>query len=160
MQNTSKAATMWQLINTMLESMALKFRDVFLLLIRLYWGWQFFLTGKGKLFHLDDTASFFAELNIPLPKFQAFLAGGVECFGGLLLLVGLASRVTALPLIFIMLVAYATAHREELSGLFTDSDAFVTAAPFLFLMASVIVFVFGPGRISLDHLLTGKKTKN
>jgi len=150
---------MWQLINTMLENIALKSKDVFLLSIRLYWGWQFFLTGKGKLFHLDDTASFFAELNLPLPKFQALLAGGVECFGGLLLLVGLASRMTALPLIFTMLVAYATAHREELSGLFTDSDTFVTAAPFLFLLASVTVFVFGPGRISLDHLLSGKKTK-
>lgn len=38
-----------------------KLQSPFLLIIRLYWGWQFFLTGKGKLMNLDKTASFFAK---------------------------------------------------------------------------------------------------
>ncbi len=58
---------------------------------------------------------------------------------------------------FTMGVAYATAHRKELGSIFTDTDPFTEAPPFLFLLASVIVFAFGPGELSVDALL-GKKT--
>ena len=75
----------------------------------------------------------------------------------MLLLLGLFSRVTCVPLIFTMIVAYSTAHIEELKGMFSDPDAFVTAAPFLFLLASVIVFTFGAGKFSLDELLRRRK---
>ena len=40
-------------------SLVSKLQSPFLLIIRLYWGWQFFLTGKGKLMNLDRTAGFF-----------------------------------------------------------------------------------------------------
>jgi len=125
-------------------------QPVLLLLIRLYWGYQFFLTGKGKLLNIERTAGFFESLNIPLPLVNAYMAGATECFCGLLLLFGVASRMTSIPLIFTMLVAYATAHRNELSSIFSNPDAFVSAAPFLFLLASTIVLVFGPGWISVD----------
>lgn len=127
--------------------------DPLLLAIRLYWGWQFFQTGKGKLMNLDNTTSFFIELGLPFPKLNAILAGSTECFGGLLLLIGLASRLTTVPLMFTMVVAYLTADRDKVTGLFEDPDAFVTAAPFLFLLASLIVFTFGPGRFSVDARL-------
>ena len=84
------------------------------------------------------------------------LAGGTECFGGLLLLIGLGSRVISLPLMFTMIVAYATAHVDSVKTIFKDPDTFVTQAPFLFLLAATMVFVFGPGRLSADHLLAGK----
>jgi putative oxidoreductase len=67
-----------------------------LLIIRLYWGWEFFLTGKGKLMNLDRTTEFFASIDIPLPKLNAILAASTECFGGLLLMAGLMSRLSAL----------------------------------------------------------------
>ncbi len=134
-------------------------QPVLLLLVRGWWGWSFFLTGKGKLLHLDKTAAFFADLNIPLPKLNALLAGSTECLGGLLLLLGLRSRVASVPLIFTMLVAYATADKEALHAVFSDTDKFTGATPFLFLLASVIVFAFGPGKISLDTLLSGKSTE-
>jgi putative oxidoreductase len=127
-----------------------------LLAIRLYWGWSFFSTGKGKLLHLDRITTYFASLHLPAPKLNAILAGSTECFGGLLLLVGLASRMVCVPLIFTMLVAYATAEREALTSLFSEPDKFTGAAPFLFLFAAVIVFVFGPGRFSLDALIAGR----
>ncbi|MEI9893509.1 MAG: DoxX family protein [Chthoniobacter sp.] len=59
----------------------------FLLLVRLYWGWSFFQTGKGKLSDLSKPTEYFASLHIPLPALNAVLAGATECFGGLLLLV-------------------------------------------------------------------------
>ena len=61
-------------------------QHVFLLVIRLYWGWQFFTTGMGKLAHIDKITGYFHTLGIPFPEVNAYLAGSTECFGGLLLL--------------------------------------------------------------------------
>jgi putative oxidoreductase len=130
-----------------------KLQSPFLLIIRLYWGWQFFLTGKGKLMHLDKTAGFFASINIPMPKVNAVLAGSTECFGGLLLLLGLGSRIATVPLIFTMIIAYVTADSDKIKGIFSNPDAFVTAAPFLFMLTAIIVLVFGPGIFSLDAII-------
>lgn len=129
------------------------FQPVFLLLIRLYWGWQFFVAGRGKLMNLERTAEFFGGLGIPAPQLNAMMAGGTECFGGLLLMVGVAARIITLPLIGTMIVAYLTAHTDEARALFSHPDDFVTAPPFLFLLASVIVLVFGPGLFSVDGLM-------
>jgi putative oxidoreductase len=124
-----------------------------LLAIRLYWGWQFAQTGWGKLTHLERTAGFFASLDIPAPKLNAIMAGSTECLGGILLALGLHARPASVPLICCMLVAYWTADREAVIALASDPDKFVTAAPFLFLLASVIVLAFGPGRLSVDAWL-------
>jgi putative oxidoreductase len=143
-------------------SLVSKLQSPFLLVMRLYWGWQFFLTGKGKLLNLDRTAAFFATLNIPAPKLNAIMAGSTECFGGLLLLLGLGSRIATVPLIFTMLVAYLTADPDKIKGVFNNPDAFVTAAPFLFLLTCVIVLIFGPGIFSLDAAIAricGEKKK-
>lgn len=133
-----------------------KLQSVLLLIMRLYWGWGFFQTGKGKLSALDKTADYFATLSIPLPKLNALMAGSTECVGGLLLMVGLASRLVSVPLAFTMIVAYATADREALNLIFSDPDQFLQAAPFLFLLTSLIVLVFGPGVFSADWLIAKK----
>jgi putative oxidoreductase len=123
-----------------------------LLVIRLYWGWSFAVTGWGKLTHLERTSSFFASLDIPLPKVNAVMAGATETVGGVLLALGLFARPASVPLIFTMLVAYYTADHDALVGIAGDPDKFVTAAPFLFLLAALIVLAFGPGKLSLDAL--------
>jgi putative oxidoreductase len=53
-----------------------------LLALRLYWGRQFFLTGQGKLMHIDKVTHFFQNLHIPFPAFNVVLAGGTECIVG------------------------------------------------------------------------------
>ena len=68
-----------------------------------------------------------------MPVLNAYLAGATECFGGLLLVVGLASRLVAIPVAFTMIVAYVTADYEALTSIFSDPDKFVAAAPFPFL---------------------------
>jgi putative oxidoreductase len=128
-------------------------RTPVLLIIRLYWGWQFFLTGKGKLLHLDKTANFFASLHIPAPKLNALMAASTECTCGLLLLVGLFSRFASLALIGVMCVALYTADNDAVRAIFSDPDKFLGADPFLFLYAAVVVFCFGPGKIALDKLI-------
>jgi putative oxidoreductase len=52
-----------------------------------------------------------------------------------------------------MLVAYITADREALFSIFSSPDKFTGAAPYTFLMASLIVLIFGPGKFSADGLL-------
>ena len=125
----------------------------FLLLIRLYWGWQFFQTGLGKLKNIDHVIQFFQSLQIPLPGANAWLVSIVEAVGGWLLLLGLGARITALALAFEMVIAYVTADRDALLSIFSNSSDFVQATPFSFLLASLIVLVFGAGRFSADYLI-------
>ena len=148
--------SLYHKLNDFLALIAGWLRSPFLLIVRLYWGWSFFQTGKGKLMNLDRTTGFFESLHIPAPKLNAIMAGSVECFGGLLLLLGLGGRVVPLPLIFTMIIAYATSEREAVHALTSDPDKFVSAAPFLFLLAALIIFIFGPGKLSLDALLSKK----
>jgi putative oxidoreductase len=134
-------------------SLISKLQSPVLLILRLYFGWQFFQTGKGKLMHLDKIAGYFATLHIPMPRLNAALAGSTECVGGLLLLLGLGSRIITVPLIFTMIVAYLTADTDAVKNIFSKPDGFLSAAEFLFLLTCVIVLVFGPGVFSLDAVI-------
>ena len=127
-------------------------QSAFLLAVRLYWGWQFFGTGRGKLSDIHKVIGFFTDLGIPFPTLNAYMAGTTECVCGLLLFFGVFSRLSAIPLIVTMIVAYITADLDKVRHIFSDPDKFVTADPFLFLLAAVIVFIFGPGWYSADGL--------
>ena len=128
----------------------------FLLAVRLYWGWQFMQTGWGKLTDIGKVIGFFTDLGIRAPALNAYFVSGLELGGGALLILGFGSRLIALPLVIDMLVAYITADREALFSIFSNPDKFTAAAPYTFLIASLIVLIFGPGKISADALLTGR----
>jgi putative oxidoreductase len=124
-----------------------------LLFVRLYWGLQFMQTGWGKLHNLAHVAQFFASLGIPAPGANAVFVGCVEFFGGALLVLGLGSRLAGLVLTGNMLVAFFTADREALMSLFSDPGKFYSAAPYTFLFASALIWIFGPGWFALDTLI-------
>jgi putative oxidoreductase len=126
----------------------------FLLFVRFYWGWQLIQSGWGKLHHLSNVTVFFTSLNLPFPGQTAVIISCVELFGGTFLALGLLSRLTALVLTANMLMAYVTADREALLSIFSDPDKFYAAAPYTFLLASLIILLFGPGKIALDALLS------
>lgn len=128
------------------------FQSLLLLALRLYFGWQFFLAGKGKFANFDRTVGFFEKIKIPFPELNVYLAAGTEMIGGLLLLFGLASRLISFPLAFTMCIAYLTAHNTELMNIFSEPDKFLSASPFLYLLTTLIVILFGPGMFSLDAL--------
>jgi putative oxidoreductase len=131
-----------------------RLQSPFLLAVRLYWGWQFMETGWGKLNDIGKVIGFFTDLGIPAPALNAYFVSALEFGGGILLMLGLGSRLIALPLAIDMLVAYITADREALFSIFSNPDKFTAAAPYTFLIASLIVLIFGPGRISADAFLT------
>ena len=125
----------------------------FLLLVRLYWGWQLAQSGWGKLHHLSNVGEYFATLGLPMPAQMAAFIACVEFFGGIFLALGLASRITGLVLTVNLTMAYVIGDREALLSFFSDPDKFVAAAPFAFLMVALIVLSFGAGRISADTVI-------
>jgi putative oxidoreductase len=125
-----------------------------LLVVRLIWGWQFTLTGWGKLQHLSHLRDFFASLGIPAPGITAPAIATLEFVGGILLIVGLATRLTGLLLTCNMLTAYLTTERQALGTLFSnDPSKFYNADPFTFLMAALAMLAFGAGVFSLDYVI-------
>jgi putative oxidoreductase len=125
----------------------------FLLFVRLYWGWQLVESGWGKLHNLDKVTEYFTSLGLPMPGPTAGFISSLEFFGGILLAVGLFSRVISLMLTVNLITAYITADREALRSIFSDPDKFAAAAEFTFLFASLVILLFGPGKIAVDTLL-------
>lgn len=126
-----------------------------LLAPRLVLGTIMFAHGAQKLFGwfggygLKGTAGFFAEsLGMTPGIFWAALAGGGEFFGGLLLLIGLATRFAALTVAITMAVAIITVH----------SGAFFAPAgmefPLALLAISLAFLVAGGGALSVDARLS------
>src|SRR5215831_14054963 len=128
-------------------------KSPFLLFVRLYWGWQLIQSGWGKLHNLQNFTEFFTSLHLPAPAPTAVLISCLEFVGGILLAIGLFSRLIALMMTVNLIVAYITADNEALHAIFRDPDKFMAAAPFTFLMASLIVLIFGPGLFCLDEIL-------
>lgn len=125
------------------------------LIARLTLGVLFVSTGWGKVHDLDKVTGFFAELGIPLPHANAVMVSLVELIGGSLLLVGLGSRLAAVPLIASMAVAILTAQRENVHNL---PDLF-GLVEWTYLALLLWVAVAGPGKASLDHWLLGKRRR-
>jgi len=130
-----------------------RLQSPFLLLVRLYWGWQLAQSGWGKLHNLANVTEFFTSLNLPMPAQMAIFISCLEFFGGILFALGLFSRMISLILTINMFMAYITADREAFRSFFSDPDKFSAAAPYVFLIASLIVLIFGPGKFCLDYLL-------
>ena len=136
-----------------LNKIASSFQSLFLLAVRLYWGWQFAQTGWGKLQHLPKVTNFFASLGIPAPGFMAPAISWLEFVGGIAFALGIGSRFWGLLLAGDMVVAYLTAGRQNLLAIFSDPGKFYGDDAYTFLFASALILIFGPGRFSLDAIV-------
>jgi len=87
------------------------------LLLRVFLAPILIIAGYGKITNLEDVASYFGNsewgLGMPAPYLMAVLAGYTEFLGGIAILIGLATRWFALPLMFTMIVAAGTAHWDN-----------------------------------------------
>jgi putative oxidoreductase len=119
------------------------------LVLRVTVGVVFVGTGWGKLHSLDDVTTFFTELHIPAPALQARIVAGTEFFGGLLLLVGLGTRLVALPLAFTMAIAIATAKLSDVG----DAFDFFGLDEWTYLVIFAALAIVGPGAASLDAVV-------
>ncbi len=126
----------------------------FLLFVRLYWGWQLARNGWAKLHNLSNVTEYFGTLGLPMPAQMTVIIACVELFGGIFFFLGLLSRITGLALTVNLIMAYVIGDREALHSFFSDPDKFIAAAPFAFLIVSLIVLIFGPGKMSVDAAVT------
>jgi putative oxidoreductase len=125
------------------------------LLTRLVMGQAFYFTGRGKLANFDNTVAFFTDLGIPMPHANAAFVARLEYYGGMLLIAGLLTRIVALLLSSTMVVALLTADRQTFVQALTGAgEAGLTdVVPFVYLLFLLWLVLFGPGPLSLDHLL-------
>src|SRR6266404_3076985 len=116
------------------------------LVARITVGWVFVSTGWGKLHNLPKIIDYFTELGVPYPQYQAPFASANEFICGLLVLVGLATRVAAIPLIIVMLVAIRTAQWENVDSL----AALLGLVEWAYIAIFAWLAIAGPGPVSVD----------
>ena len=125
------------------------------LLTRLLVGHGFFLSGRGKIANIDNVIEFFTSLSIPYPHYQAPFVARVEYYGGMLLILGLASRPTAFLLASTMVVALATADKADfLATLQPNAEALpVSISAFVYLLFLLWILGQGAGKLSCDAVI-------
>jgi putative oxidoreductase len=123
--------------------------DTAILLVRIAIGLVLFLTGGWKVFGwlggpgLAGAVGFYSQIGISGPL--AYLSIYTELIGGFLLLIGLITRLAAIPVTINMLVATIV----SMPGGFLGPTGFST--PFVFLLCAVAILVTGPHSFSLDR---------
>jgi len=150
--NTPSSASIVQRVlstNDSLAPLALRFAG----------GAIFVAHGAQKLFGafggygLEGTGQFFDSVGLNPGYLMALLAGVVEFFGGLALILGLFVRPAAAALAFAMLVAVVAVHLSK--GFFLDKGGYEYALAML--AVSVSLALSGGGRASLDRMLRAKR---
>lgn len=135
-----------------------------LILVRLVVGGIFLSEGLQKFLFPDERgAGRFEEIGIPFPTFTGYFVGAVETVCGALILLGLFTKLAAIPLIIDMAVAFSVTKVPILWGGSTDYPdmtgfwdfAHTARNDWALLLLSVFLLLGGPGRSALDSLLAG-----
>jgi len=119
------------------------------LIARIVVGYPFMLTGWAKLQNLPRITEAFVDWGIPFPQIMTPFVSGVECFGGLFLMLGFLTRISAGALAVVMIVAIAAAK-------WSDVDSLETLLGFeeaIYLAVFTWLAICGAGKASIDHLL-------
>jgi len=119
------------------------------LLMRLIVGYVFMLTGWGKLNNLPQMIQNFTEWGIPFPTLLTPFVSGVEFFGGIMLMLGLFTRIPAAMLAVVMVVAIKSAKWESVDSL----ESLLGFEEATYFAAFMWLAIAGPGAASLDRLL-------
>ncbi|NQZ91813.1 MAG: DoxX family protein [Moritella sp.] len=126
---------------------------VALLAARFYVGWAFFSSGLTKLNNWDSTLFLFEEeYHVPLLPYElaAYLGTAAEIILPLLLMAGLTSRLSALGLFFVNIVAVISLE---------DIAAAAYAQHVLWGMLLLQVVIFSGGRFAFDHMVKRQLTQ-
>jgi putative oxidoreductase len=119
------------------------------LFARIVVGWVFLWSGWGKLHNLGQVTGNFVDWGVPFPHVLTPFVSGVEFFGGLFLLAGLLTRISAGALGITMIVAIRAAKWADVDSLETLLGFDETEYLALFVWLAIA----GPGIVSVDHWL-------
>jgi uncharacterized membrane protein YphA (DoxX/SURF4 family) len=128
------------------------------ILIRLMVGAVFLSEGIQKfLFPAALGVGRFAKIGLPAPEFLGPFVGACEIACGVLVLLGLATRLAVVPLIVIMLVAITTTKLPMLASKGFWTMAHEARTDWSMLLGSVFLLVAGAGPWSLDATLGARR---
>ena len=116
-----------------------------MLLLRLGIGFLMMSHGYDKLLHFSSIHNTFINFMGIGSTFSLTLAIFAEFFCSLFLVLGLFTRLSAIPLIITMCVALFKVHHGEVFGK-GEIDA-------LYLSSFVVLLFLGPGRVSVDSMI-------
>jgi putative oxidoreductase len=117
-----------------------------IMLVRLMTGLVFAAHGYQKFAAgLSSTVAFFEKVSVPFPSIMALVIAILELGGGILLILGLATRV--LGCLFAIEMLVVTSWVEIPRGGWGASEL-----PRMLLVASVLLLLAGPGALALDRL--------
>jgi putative oxidoreductase len=125
------------------------FRWLAPLVARLTVGYVFLLSGWGKLNNLPKVIESFVGWGIPDADLLAPFVSAIEFGGGILLLLGLCTRIAAAPLAIVMIVAIRSALWEQVDSL----GSLLGLEEFSYLVIFLWLAISGPGAISVDRVL-------
>jgi putative oxidoreductase len=125
-------------------------KDLGLTLLRVILGVVFLAHGYQKLFvyGIGGVTGAFTQMGIPAAHLSAYLATFAEFFGGLALLLGLFTRLAAIPVAFTMVVAILQVHLQ--GGFYAPKGV---EYPLTLLVANIALVVAGGGAFALDNVL-------
>lgn len=125
------------------------------LLTRLLVGYAFYLTGEGKVGNPEGITDFFTGLGIPFPAANAWFVSHLEYIGGMLLMIGLATRPIAALLGATMIVALLTADRADflMAWAGNGDKGLIDLTPVAYGTLLAWLLFYGPGLISFDAIL-------
>lgn len=126
------------------------------LLARIVVGYVFMLTGWAKLNNLEAMIENFRGWGIPFPEIMTPFVSGLECFGGLFLMLGLFTRISGGGLAVTMVVAI-------LSAKWADVDSLETLLGFeeaVYFAVFTWLAIVGAGKASLDSLIERRFLSN
>lgn len=130
------------------------------IIIRLMVGAVFLSEGIQKfLFANKLGAGRFAKIGLPNPDFLGPFVGCFEIVCGTLVLIGLFTRLAAIPLLTIMLVAIATTKAQLLADNGFWSMLHDSRTDWAMLLASIFLIIKGGGKWSLDKKIANPKWK-
>ena len=129
-----------------------KLRDFLLLMFRLILAVGFWEPAMMKLKNLSGIAEWYGSMNYPLPGVNAFISMVIEVLGIVLLTLGLRSRVIAIPMMIVMIIATLTVHLPN--GFAAGDNGF--EIPLYYFMMLFALVIYGSGKYSLDFLLNKK----
>lgn len=119
--------------------------DLAALVLRLIFGGLFIRYGYMKLIGFDEILPMFGDIIGIGSKLSLILVIFAEFFCGIFVTIGLLTRVSVIPIFITMVVAFFIAHGAD------PFDA--KALAFVFLILSLVVFLLGSGKYSVDKLL-------
>ncbi len=127
-------------------------QSLFLLYMRATWGHQLFLLGISDLKNMHELTLHLTKYGFPAASFHAHEFAWIEMIGGVLLFFGFFSRIAALCVIAVTTSILSTVHSGALGDFQFVADPLILLLqkPYPFLMLGLLVFIFGPGRLSFD----------